>query len=271
VSALTVGDITVQALVDGSIREVGRDVWRRDGCCGDPWDAHAEMLDGRGRVELAQGSFLVRSGQRLALVDLGIGPVRTERYDGGQLMGALSGAGYAPDDVTDVLFTHLHFDHIGWASMDGRPTFRRASHRVHRADWEHFVEGPGASDATRSTLLPVAPQLEPFDAAGELLPGVRARPVGGHTPGSTVYELSSGSDGALILGDVAHLPFELIERGWRSVFDVDAPRAQEVRIQLAEEAARSGVPVALAHRPQLRLGRLGFARAGLTWEDLPAC
>ena len=47
-----------------------------------------------------------------------------------------------PDDITDLVFTHLHFDHIGWASAEGAPFFPNATIRYASADLEHFLAGP---------------------------------------------------------------------------------------------------------------------------------
>ena len=68
---------------------------------------------------------------------------------GGHLLESLAGIGVTPDDVTDVLFTHLHFDHIGWATVDGVPTFPKATYRCDVRDWDHFY---GTDDDATATL-----------------------------------------------------------------------------------------------------------------------
>ena len=75
-------------------------------------------------------------------------------------------------------------------------------------------------------------------------------------PGSTVYILSSGAQRALLLGDVAHSPVELIEPGWEFVFDVDRAAARAVRDQIAAELLDSQDPAAAAHFPGGQFGRL---------------
>ncbi len=91
--------------------------------------------------------------------------------------------GVEPGDVTDVLFTHLHFDHIGWASTDGVPTFPNATYRCDRRDWDHFV---GSDDVATARLRPVEDRFEPWDGDASIAPGVDARLCAGHTPGSAL-------------------------------------------------------------------------------------
>ena len=162
----------------------------------------------------------------------------------------------APGDVTDVIFTHLHFDHVGWATSKGEVVFRNATYRVHEADWAYFVESPGAAPGAVRKLSPVKAQLETFATQCVLAPGLEARPAPGHTPGSTIYILSSGTHRALLLGDVAHCTVELTEPGWEFVFDVDRAAAKVVREQITAELLDSQDPAAGAHFPDPQFGRL---------------
>ena len=84
------------------------------------------------------GGFLVRSGDRLALVDTGIGPHAAPDRTG-RFMKNLTALGVQPSDITDVVLTHLHFDHLGWATDGERRLFGNATYRCHEADWEFFM------------------------------------------------------------------------------------------------------------------------------------
>jgi glyoxylase-like metal-dependent hydrolase (beta-lactamase superfamily II) len=118
----------------------------------------------------------------MVLIDAGLGEYEDERWHGGQFLDSLRGLGVAPAEVTDVVFTHLHWDHFGWATRKGEIVFRNATYRVHRADWAHFGEGPDADPEDVQQLSPLTGRLETFDAETTLLPGLDARPVPGHTP-----------------------------------------------------------------------------------------
>src|SRR5436190_21034656 len=152
---------------------------------------------------MALGGFLLRSGDRVAVIDAGIGPDSPMPFmQGGRFLDSLAAHGVGPGDVTDVIFTHLHFDHIGWASRDGKAVFPNASYRCDQRDWDYFVTAEPSGDAGpaaalgpgsgRPLLEPIASQLEPWDGSATLLPGLDVRLAAGHTPGSGVLVVSSG-------------------------------------------------------------------------------
>jgi len=259
-----VGAIAVVPVFDGTARFEANDVLVRPGV-DDPWACHFDLLDDDRMLVLEMGGFLVRTADRIALVDAGVGRVRNETFVGGGMLDDLRRHGVEPEDVTDVLFTHLHFDHVGWATQQGRVVFTNATHRVHDADWEHFVSGPNADPRAKAKLEPLADRLAPFGTDGPLLPGIDARPVPGHTPGTTIFVLSSEGERALLLGDVAHAEVELTEDRWEAIFDVDSSRARAVRAALAADLVRTGDRAAPAHFPGLRFGRLIDGLEGRRW------
>ena len=180
---MRIGEIEVLPVFDGLGYEVARDVLLRPDDAGtDPWAAHEARLDPHGRLEFTLGGFLVRTGDRVIVVDAGAGTIDTGQYRGGQFLASLREHGVAPDDVTDVIFTHLHFDHVGWATAKGEVVFRHATYRVHEADWAYFVDSPGALPGAVRKLSPVKPQLETFSSECTLAPGVDARPAPGTPP-----------------------------------------------------------------------------------------
>jgi glyoxylase-like metal-dependent hydrolase (beta-lactamase superfamily II) len=179
------------------------------------------------------------------------------------LLDSLAEYGIAAGDVTDVVYTHLHGDHIGWASDEGAVIFVNAVHRCHRLDWEHFI---GTDETATAKLTPVEPLLELFDADVTLAPGVDVRLAPGHTPGSVLVVLSSGADRALLVGDVVHCPVELVDDDWGALADVDPVLARQTRIALARELEGSDVPVGAAHFPGLAFGRLLTGEGRRMWS-----
>ena len=260
VNALSVGDLEVLSLFDGSAKIQATGAYQTGppgmkGAEAADWEPHQELLD-EGMIEVVFGGFLIRGvGDRVLLVDGGIGaePDPQYRLAGGELLDSLATIGLTPDDVTDVLFTHLHFDHIGWASTEGVPVFPRATYRCDRRDWEHFV---GRDDFATARLGPVESQFEPWDGDTAIAPGVDARLCAGHTPGSALIVLSSGAQRAMLLGDVVHCAVELLDDEWGGIADVDPAMAQEARNALARELEGTDVPVASAHFPGLKFGRV---------------
>ena len=223
---------------------------------------HADWLDDDGLLQIDLGGYLVRADGRLLLIDLGMGPVDEPN---GQLLNSLARLGLAPADITDVLLTHLHFDHIGWAG-DGKggAMFPNATYRCHAADWDWFV-GPDAHPdefrfpgmpGAEDLLAPIADRVETWTGEETIARGVDVRPAPGHTPGSSLVVLSSGAERAVLLGDVIHCPGELVEDEWTMVADVDPVLAAQTREALARELDGSDALIGAAHLPGLRFGRL---------------
>ena len=141
---MQLGTLTMDPVIDG----VGRFRPTRTftGTTDDDWSIHRDLLDSEGRLQFVMGGFLVRGNGHTTLIDLGLGTGTLMGIEGGAFLTNLATAGVQPDDVTDVLFTHLHSDHIGWAVHDGRPTFANATLRASQADIDHFVHGTGADE-----------------------------------------------------------------------------------------------------------------------------
>lgn len=264
---MKVGAIEVLPVLDGVGRERAEEVLTRPGVP-DAWACHAELLDEHGALHLDLGGFLVRTGSRVVLVDAGVGTIDSGRYAGGRFLESLRDLGVQPADVTDVVFTHLHFDHVGWATKKGEIVFPHATYRVHAADWAHFVDAPDAEPGAVRKLSPLVQRLETFETDGALAPGLSARHTPGHTPGSTVYVVADGAERALLLGDVVHSVVELHERDWEAVFDVDPVAARAVRNAIADEVADSADLVVGAHFPGLRFGRVVTVSGNRTFQQI---
>ncbi len=302
---MRIGDIEILPILDGRIlgRLQSTKPWPDEGSS--MWQQQHGMFRTGGLIESTVGGFLVRSGDRLALVDAGLGPALPAGYRPpaiavdddddpiigplraqgvpeeqlrrladdlgrievaqGQLPASLRANGVEPDEVTDLIFTHLHFDHIGWASAGGSVFFPNATIRCASADLEHFLPGTpedfftvqvyGATTAAEK-LGPVLDRVETWETDGGLLPGVDVRLAPGHTPGSSVVVISDRDRRALLLGDIIHCPLELMDDDFNLLVDHDQALADSVREAYARELEGSDVPVAASHFPGLQFGRL---------------
>ncbi|HET9690878.1 MAG TPA: MBL fold metallo-hydrolase [Acidimicrobiales bacterium] len=259
---MRVGAIDVAAVLDGEGRFEPTRAFR--GSTDEQWAAHRDLLDDDGKLPFAMGGFLVRSRDRVALVDLGLGPRSFMGIQGGALLRSLAALGVTPDQVTDVVFTHLHLDHIGWATDEGGlPVFERATYRCAPADWQHFTVAHRGEEADK--LAPVAERVELWEPGATILPGVDTLAAPGHTPGSTVIVLSDGAERAMLLGDVVHCPVELLDDEWGALFDVDPALALRTRVALARELEGTDTPVAAAHFGGLHFGRLLTGEGRRRW------
>jgi len=265
-SAMKVGRLRIDPVVDGTARFPPTASFR--GTTEAQWKVHSDLLDADGLLGFAIGAFLIRGGGRTVLVDAGLGQGTILGIRCGALLDNLRSLGVAPEDVTDVVFTHLHMDHIGWAASAGSGVFTNAVHRCSSRDWEHFVisgRGPQAEH-----LGPVLPRFQTWVADAPLMPGLDTLAAPGHTPGSTVLVVSSGSERAVLLGDVVHCPVELLEVEWDGLADVDPELAKRTRDRLARELEGQAVPVAAAHFDGLHFGRLVRAEGRRRWAPLGA-
>ncbi len=265
-----IGDLELHSVSDGTFVA-------RPGYFGDdvPDDAHPELFDRDHTAYLPIGCFLVRTGGRLVLVDAGLGP---DRYDlphgmlliGGQLPAGLRALGVGPAEVTDVVCSHLHRDHVGWLfDLEARPVFPNATIWYGAGDSDHFVTGTGTMSAhiRRGFTSPDnAGRLRLVDADTTIAPGVTLLRAPGHTPGHLCLVLSSGDDRALLLGDAVTCPVQLDEPTWHSMGDVDPALASRTRERLWRELEDGRTVGAGAHFPELQFGRVlpGTARRWLT-------
>lgn len=237
------------------------------------WLPFSDLLDEGGMIEHGLGGFLVRTGDHLVLIDTGVGPEQIGPYGpfdrvirGGELPKNLGAVGVDPKDITDIVLTHLHPDHYGWATSGGIGLFPNATIRCHALDWDHFVVKPGDALSPHSAgLLVLADRLECWDHDGPLLPGIDVLHAPGHTPGSTILVLSSGDERGVLLGDVVHCPVELVDAEWASLGDVDVALARRTKERFAREFEGTGIPMAGAHFPGMRFGRLLPAAGRRRW------
>jgi glyoxylase-like metal-dependent hydrolase (beta-lactamase superfamily II) len=131
--------------------------------------------DEKNRIEMASRCLLVEEGKRLILIDTGMGNKQGDSFfrhyglwGDYSLVSSLALAGFHPDDITDVFFTHLHFDHCGGAvnkDNSGKliPAFKNAYYWVHKSHWE-WATFPNARE--KASFLP--DNILPLEQSGQL-------------------------------------------------------------------------------------------------------
>jgi glyoxylase-like metal-dependent hydrolase (beta-lactamase superfamily II) len=235
------GEITAAWLPDGEVRAHPTALFPETTI--EQWREHSDLLDHAGRVVFSVGSYLIRSADTIALIDLGLGPTNVElptgaTYRGGELIGNLANAGVRPDDVDLVIYTHLHRDHVGWttiATPTGRAlTFGRARHVVHRAEWDYWLTTDASVGPDRATVVePLRSVIELCEDGDELTRGVQVLATPGHTPGHISVILSgSANRQTVVTGDVLHSPVQLKHRDWCFGSDVSPHDAAVSREQV---------------------------------------
>lgn len=279
---MLIGSTTIDAVLDGEFA-LDRDVPYPD-VPEQTWTPYESTLrDGR-LVVNQLGGYLLRGDDYLALVDLGLGPTQVPTWSSGRFLDSLLALGVKPDDVTDVFFTHLHFDHIGWAAVDGSPVFPHAVHRCHRRDWDYFttefVDNPlmfgpeagldewPAEMATHGKLKAIEHLVEFWDGSATLPHGISVLEFPGHTPGTTAIEVSSGGESALLIGDIAHHQAELVEPDLHFIVDMAPEESASSQAKLLGQFADTGTPIAGAHFRGFEWGTVVRRDHGYAWSPL---
>jgi glyoxylase-like metal-dependent hydrolase (beta-lactamase superfamily II) len=262
---MEVGNILLSAISDGTF--VARPSYFGDHASA---EGHGDLFDRRGQAWLPIGCFLLRTSDRCVLVDAGMGPTASSAGNqdapaqliGGQLPVGLRAAGVERDDITDVVCTHLHPDHVGWLfDLESRPSFPNASIWFGAGDWEHFVQqrhAPRIQDHVAQGMRTHAGQerLRPLGHDTTVAPGITAILTPGHTPGHLCVVVSSAGRRALLLGDAVTCPVQLDEPTWHSMGDVDPALADRTRERLWRELEGEQVTATGAHFPELKFGRV---------------
>jgi glyoxylase-like metal-dependent hydrolase (beta-lactamase superfamily II) len=228
-------------------------------------ESRPEIFSRHQATWLPIGCFLIRTSNRLMLIDAGLGPELQDlphgmHLAGGQLPTGLRALGASAADITDVLCSHFHSDHVGWLfDLDGRPVFPRATIWFGLADWHHFVTGAGdmRSHIRAGFRAPAhASRMRPIDRDTTIAPGITALLAPGHTPGHICVAISSGHERVLLLGDAVTCPVQLDEPTWHSMGDVDPELARRTRERLWLELEAEHTTGTGAHFPELQFGRV---------------
>ena len=213
--------------------------------------------------------MVARSGDQTILVDAGLGGQFAGFPRAGQFPQRLEAAGIDLESVTDVVITHMHMDHVGGLLVDGVKERLRPDVRIHVAaaevafwaspDFAHTVMPSPVPPVLRSTatrfLNEYQNQLRIFEDKYEVAPGVVVRLTGGHTPGHSVVDLTSGGERLMFAGD-AVFPVGFDHPDWHNGFEHDPEETARVRVRLFRELAENGGLLVAAHLSFPSVGRV---------------
>ena len=195
-------------------------------------------------TEAAQFFFtptVVDTGAQVVLFDTGLNAAGTTA--------ALAEAGYAPGDVTHVVLTHMHGDHVGGLTTeDGALTYPEATIIAGQAEFDYWA-GAG-SDAFEGKVRPNAERITFVGDGAAVAPGITGMAAFGHTPGHMVYMIESEGQQLLIAADTAnHYVWSLGYPDWEVRFDIEKDKAAAVRRQLFGMLAADKIPFVGYHMP----------------------
>ncbi|WP_331030685.1 MBL fold metallo-hydrolase [Brevundimonas sp.] len=264
VHTFRIGELQAAALRDGELTFPAADREMS------PWSDTAEVSallttsgQAEGQIHLSIQPLLVRDGDRVVLIDAGAGgQMGTE----GNLLASLRAAGVEPGQITDVLISHAHGDHVGGlAGKDGALAFPNAVIRMSAAEWEYAKAG--AAEAGAGPLLAaITPKVETFAPGAQVTPSIRAVALEGHTPGHSGYEIVSGRDRLLYIGDALHSSLVSVQRPELvNAWDGDSAAAIRTRQGLLERGASGSLRIYGVHFPFPGLGEFRRRDDGFVW------
>lgn len=266
-----IGDLTVWTISDGRLKSsldvlVGIERAESERLTG---------VSGSDPLFLPVNCFLIRSGEHLALIDVGAGSTMGPTL--GQLPDNLRAMGVAPETLRTILLTHLHPDHSnGLVDAAGQPVFPNAElilHEREAAFWLDQEVKPEQPERTRrgmaASQFATAPYRDRIRRVqdGEVLPGISAVLQAGHTPGHTGWMLQSHGDRLLVWGDIVHLASVQVPLPQTALaFDVDPDAARETRLRVFERVAAERLRVGGAHVEYPGFGYLTRRDGGYVFE-----
>jgi glyoxylase-like metal-dependent hydrolase (beta-lactamase superfamily II) len=237
---LKLGAMEIIALNDGALRRpLGAD-FVRNAPLEEVKKSLADQKLPTDYVDVPFTPFLIVSGNDRFLIDTGFadnGPATT-----GNLLKNLAAAGYKPDDINHVILSHYHGDHInGLRFKNGNLVYPNAKVHVpapEHAFWTDEAKAAAAPDGLKGAFANVkralgglpANQLVKFEPGATIAPGITSIPAFGHTPGHTLFTVTSEGKRFIYVADLTNVP-SLFARNpdWAVVFDMDPEMAKQTR------------------------------------------
>ena len=230
-------------------------------------------------VTLHMQVTLIEHAGRKVLIDTGMGDLTFpgNEPDNGRLFASLAALGLSPADITDVVISHGHPDHIGGCSFDGDPAFPTATYHMPPEELEFWSQKPGDEQnfmnymlgAGNAKLAPLQGMIRPYGDGDEIAPGITAISAPGHTLAHHGFMLADGEAKLLHLVDVAvHYLVATEHPDWALAVEMNPEVAARTRHKLFSRAADEGLLVAGYHFPFPGIGRIVAQDSG-GWRFVP--
>lgn len=199
---------------------------------------------------------LVDTGAEVVLFDTGVGEGGRDAGMG-RLLEGLNQAGYTPDQISVVVLTHMHGDHIGGLMEGGKPAFPNARYVTGRTEYDFWVNpermGTPAEQGHQGVLAkvqPLAEKLTFIENEGEVVPGITGLDAFGHSPGHMIFRVESEGKALILTADTAnHYVLSLQRPDWEVRFDMDKAAAAATRKRVFDMIATDRLAFIGYHMP----------------------
>jgi len=245
------------------------------------FEARSQMLHLRkDAVDLGINVMLIKVSERTILIDAGMGKHFGDSQ--GKLLENLIAAGISPESITDILITHAHRDHIGGLiSRDGSIIYPNAKYHMAKEEYDFWMsENPdfshsklnaeqvkGTISFTKNVLGKIKKNVILFNPGAILFSIIQTDLAAGHTPGHTIFTITSEGKSIKNIVDVFHTTLMISEPEWGVSLDVNFEQGIKTRTNILEECYTKKTLVMSSHLPWPGLGYID-KRAKYGWSPL---
>ena len=244
------------------------------------WENNKNLIDNEGNIYLAFGGFLIETENKKILMDLGVGPEKIYveglgNSVGGLFLKNLEKAGVKPEEITDVILSHLHQDNLGWATFkkNGKYelTFPKANYTCNEFEWNRFVQKINSEeseinkDLKKRIYEPLKDIIKLMNQDTNITPNLRSLVLGGHSPGLTILKLDAESKSIYFISDLFHTLAEFKDVTIHTCLD-HSKFAEEIRVIILPELCKPYVLLASSRFGKYAFGKLIDNKRVLEWE-----
>lgn len=201
--------------------------------------------------------FLINDGKKIRLVDTG---ARGAMPAAGRLLSQLTALGFQLDDISEIIITHGHPDHVGGLlNEEAMRVFPKSAIRISDVEMDFWFDYKNAEKyPEKKQLFGIAKkylgayrnsgQIETFKMGADLGGGLTSVALPGHTPGHSGVRVSDGADQMIIWADIVHVPaMQFYDPNQSIGYDFEPDKARETRKKIFAEAEKDRVRVAGMH------------------------
>jgi glyoxylase-like metal-dependent hydrolase (beta-lactamase superfamily II) len=228
-------------------------------------------LNNRKAIETNFNAFLIKSGVKNILIDAGAGTLFGPAA--GNLSKALKEINIKNDDITDIVATHLHPDHIGgMVSETGEPVFNNAQLILTQDEYsfwndkDNFKNNPDDQKLPLDVLNAYSNSLNLISGDDDIGSGLSAINLPGHTAGHIGIMISSGNEQFAIAGDIIHAQYLQINNPEIGVvFDQEPDLARKSRRRILDMLASEKIMFSGGHLLSPALGYVEYKGLNYSW------